>query len=109
MRDKVKKNPNSSSIPEQALCFAFFPVLPETFVWKQPLSRWSSIHTSCELGKGITPSEIIPATPLMFTQLGLQTLWLAYLQSLELFSITQLYIYVYIFFNQPFLPGRAQH
>lgn len=53
--------------------------------------------------------KIIPATQLMFTQLGLQTLWLAYLQSLELFSITQLYICVYIFFNQPFLPGRVQH
>lgn len=66
-------------------------------------------YTTCQRGNYITPLEVTLATQLMFTQLGLQTLHLAYFQSLELFSITQLYIYVYIFFNQPFLPGREHH
>lgn len=41
MRDKVKKIPNSHSILK--LCFhMFFSAFPEIFVWKQPLSRWTS-------------------------------------------------------------------
>lgn len=47
----------------------------------------------------IIPFEITPATQLMFTQLRLQTLWLAYLQSLELFSIPRLCIYLCVYFS----------
>ena len=53
--------------------------------------------------------EITPATQMMFMQLKQLILRLAYLQSLEPFSITQLYFYVYISFNQPFLPGWVYH
>lgn len=93
----------------QVPCFCiYFPALPETCVEKA-IVLVKQHYTTCKLSNYLTLFEIIPATQLMSTQLGLQTLWLAYLQSLELFSITHLCVYLCAHFLQPFLSGRVQH
>lgn len=105
MRDKV----NSQLMLYPNKHFGFFSCFAWNFYVETATVQVNQQYTTCQLGNYITPFEVTLATQLMFMQLGLQTLQLAYFQSLELFSITQLYIYVYIFFNQPFLPGREHH
>lgn len=95
--------------PNKHFVFVFFSCFAWNFYVETATVQVNQQYTTCQLGNYTAPFEVTLATQLMFMQLGLQTLQLAYFQSLELFSITQLYIYVYIFFNQPFLPGREHH
>ena len=66
------------------------------------------IYITWELDACITMIEIILATHLTFRQPELQALCLAYFKSLVLFSITQLCIYMYIFFSLS-CKSKVQH
>lgn len=88
MKDKVKKNPNSICYKPSILFFYFFSCVPDLCGNSQGPGE-PAVYLP-RVSWGITHVEL-------FQQLNrLQTLQPAYLQSLELSSITQLYIYVYI-------------
>ena len=88
MRDKVKKNPNSICYKPSILFSIFFPAF-------QKRVETANVPVNQQYTHHVWAEELHHVK--LFQQLNrLQTLQPAYLQSLGLFPITQLYIYVYI-------------
>lgn len=106
MKDKAKKKILTHALSQNrhfAIVF-FFSGFAWNFCVETVTVQVKQQFTIHKLGNYTTSFEMTLATQLMLMQLGLQTLRLAYFQSLELFSISQLYICVH--FLQSTFPAR---